>query len=169
MRVARRVRSRAGSGWRVRRAAFEDVPEMLRLIERAIERGCQGHYSAAQRRAVFLGYAQSLFVEVMLPFDTVVAEVGGELVGAAQLDLREGRLRALFVDSGAQGRGYGRELLAWAVERAQARGLARLHGAMSLNAVPFYAAAGFLPADGNRLLTHAREVVPVLPMEKRLS
>ncbi len=168
MRLAPTAGSRAGSGWRMRRAVFEDVPDVLRLIERAIERGCRAHYGPAQRRAVFLGYAQSLFLEVMLPFDTVVAEVGGLLVGAAQLDLGDGRLRALFVDGATQGRGYGRTLLAWAEARARARGLPRLHGAMSLNAVPFYAHAGFQPGPGNRVLTHGREAVPVLPMEKRL-
>jgi GNAT superfamily N-acetyltransferase len=166
-----RLAWQAGSatpGWRVRRTRFEEVPEVLRLIERAIERGCGDHYSAAQRRAVFLGYAQTLFLEVMMPFDTVVAEVAGRIVGAAQLDLSDGRLRALFVESGNQGHGHGRELLAWVERRARARRLPRLHGAMSLNAVPFYAHAGFQPCSGNRLLTHGRENVPVLPMEKKL-
>jgi putative acetyltransferase len=161
MRLARQAEARA---WRVRRAVFEDVPDLLRLIERAIERGCAGHYSVAQRRAVFLGYAQSLFLEVMLPFETVVAEKEGLMVGTVQLDLREGRLRALFVDAPDQGRGYGRDLLAWAESRARARRLTQLHGAMSLNAVPFYTRAGFLPCSGNRLITHGRETVPVLPM-----
>jgi putative acetyltransferase len=168
MRLASKAGSRAGAGWRVRRAVFEDVPEVLRLIERAIERGCAGLYSAPQRRAVYLGYAQSLFLEVMLPFETVVAEVAGKMVGAAQVDLGEGRLRALFVDGGDQGRGYGRQLLAWAEGCARGRGLGRLHGAMSLNAVPFYAHAGYVPCGGNRLITHANVTVPVVPMEKRL-
>jgi N-acetylglutamate synthase-like GNAT family acetyltransferase len=157
--------ARIAPGWRVRRARFEDVPDLLRLIEGAIDRGCRGHYSAVQRRAVFLGYAQSLFFDVMLPFDTVVAEAAGLIVGTAQMDLREGRLRALFVDGGAQGRGYGLRLLRWAVDLARARGLARLHGAMSLNAVPFYAAAGFQPCPGNRLISHNGQTVPVQPME----
>jgi putative acetyltransferase len=167
MRLAWQAGSRAGAAWRVRRARFEDVPAVLRLIERAIERGCAGHYGPPQRRAVYLGYAQSLFLEVMLPYDTVVAEVAGQMVGAAQLDLGEGRLRALFVDDGHQGRGYGRQLLGWAEGRARERRLGRLHGAMSLNAVPFYARAGYQPCGGNRLITHGRETVPVVPMEKR--
>src|SRR3954462_15804422 len=61
----------------LRRARFEDVPALLRLIAGAIERGCRQHYDAHQRRAVFLGYAGSLFVDVIGPYDTVVAESGG--------------------------------------------------------------------------------------------
>jgi GNAT superfamily N-acetyltransferase len=138
---------------------------MLRLIERAIEQGCRQHYSATQRRAVYLGYVQGLFVEVTLPFETVVAESGETMVGTAQLDPRDGRLRALFVDGEGQGQGHGRDLLAWAIERARVRGLRRLHGAMSLNAAPFYARAGFHPCPGNRWITHGRELLPVVPME----
>ncbi len=157
------------SGWRLRRARFEDVPDILRMIESAIDRGCERHYAPAQRRAVFLGYAQSLFFEVMLPFETVVAETAGQIVGMAQVDPRDGRLRALFVAGGQQGHGHGRRLLRWAVDLARERGLPRLHGAMSLNAVPFYARAGFLPCPGNRLISHNGQPVPVQPMELPLS
>jgi putative acetyltransferase len=165
MRPASRIGALSASGLRVRRARFEDVPDILRLIERSIEGGCRQHYTPAQRRAVFLGYAQSLYFEVMLPFDTVVAEADGKMVGAAQMDPGEGRLRALFVEGDAQGRGYGGQLLRWAVARARARGLRRLHGAMSLNAVPFYTRAGFRPCPGNDRLNHNGQSVAVLPME----
>jgi N-acetylglutamate synthase-like GNAT family acetyltransferase len=168
MRLARRTGQGADSSWHIRRASFEDIPDMLRLIERAIEHGCRFHYGADQRRAVFLGYAQSLFLEVMLPFEMAIAEVRGRMVAAAQLDPHDGRLRGLFVDAHEQGHGYGRDLLAWSERRALAHHLPRLHGAMSLNAVPFYTRAGFEPAPGNRLIRHGQSTVPVLPMEKRL-
>jgi GNAT superfamily N-acetyltransferase len=168
MRLARRTGQGADSTWRIRRASFEDIPDVLRLIERAIEHGCRYHYPPDQRRAVFLGYAQSLFLEVMLPFETAIAEVRGRMVAVSQLDPHDGRLRALFVDAGEQGHGYGRELLEWAERRALSHHLPRLHGAMSLNAVPFYTGAGFEPCPGNRLIRHGPATLPVLPMEKRL-
>lgn len=154
--------------WRVRRASFEDVDPLLRLIERAVEQGCARHYRPAQRRAVFLSYAQCLFIDVLGPAETFVAEVKGVPVGVAQLQPAQGRLSALFIDSAGQSHGYGRTLLAWIEARASSARLRRIHGAMSLNAVSFYSHAGYHPCQGRRELVHSGIVVPVLPMEKFL-
>jgi N-acetylglutamate synthase-like GNAT family acetyltransferase len=152
-----------------RRARFEDVSEVLRVIARAIERGCGGHYDPAQRRAVYLTYGTHLFVEAMEPFDLIVAELDGRLVGVAQLDPASGRLRALFVDGPMQGGGLGAALLADVETRARRHGLHRIHGAMSLNAVSFYARAGFRAIGGPGRLSGGPVVVPVVPMEKWIS
>ena len=96
----------------IRLARFEDVSGILRLIERALEHGCRDVYNQRQRRSVYLGYASSLFIEALGPFETLVAEMGGRLVGATQIDPRTGLLRALFVDAGFQGQGVGHALLA---------------------------------------------------------
>src|SRR6185369_54184 len=129
----------------MRRARFEDVAPLLRLIERAVERGCASQYHPAQRRAVFLSYAQCLFVDVLGPAETFVAEINDSLVGVAQLQPAQGRLSALFIDGAGQGRGRGRALLDWIEARAVAHRLRRIHGAMSLNAISFYRAAGYQP------------------------
>jgi GNAT superfamily N-acetyltransferase len=158
------------SSLRLRHARFEDVPEILRLIRRAVEHGCRDHYAPPQRREVCASYERSLFVEVIGPCETIVAERDGALAGVAQLDLAAGRLRALFVDATAQRAGVGRALLAKVEERATRRGCVRLHGAMSLNAVPFYVKAGFRPCPGPERLaaTDVDVAVPVVRMEKRL-
>jgi GNAT superfamily N-acetyltransferase len=147
---------------------FEDVPEILRLIEAAIEHSCRDQYDARQRRAVYASYAASLFVESMGAFDSLVAEDGGRLVGYAQLDSTNGRVRALFVDGRSQRRGVGRALLSNLEARALRAGRRRLHGAMSTNAVPFYLAAGFRPSAGPEQLIAAGVHIPVLRMEKSL-
>ena len=152
----------------VRAARFEDVSAILRLIEGAIEHGCREHYSSRQRQAVYLGYASQLFADAVGPFQTLVAEIGEQLVAAAQLDVANGALRALFVDAALQGQGIGYGLLAAVEARARAAGCARLRGAMSLNAVPFYAHAGFLPCGGPARLLSAGLRVPVTWMEKSL-
>jgi putative acetyltransferase len=152
----------------VRAARFEEVPGLLQLIERAIEHGCRGHYDRAQRRAVYLGYASNLFVDAVGPFETLVAEIGGRPAAVAQLDVAAGTLRALFVGAAVQGRGVGRALLAAVEARARAAGRQHLRGAMSLNAVPFYSSAGFLPCDGPGRLVNAGVRVPVVWMEKPL-
>jgi GNAT superfamily N-acetyltransferase len=157
---------------RLRRARFEDVPALLRLIAGAIERGCRQHYDPGQRRAVFLGYAGSLFVDVIGPYDTVVAEQDGgpdrRLAGVAQIDPSDGRLRALFVAAEQQGMGLGRALLTASERLARAHGLNQLHGAMALNASSFYASAGFEPYAGHERLLSKGVYVPVVPMWKAL-
>jgi GNAT superfamily N-acetyltransferase len=148
---------------------FEDVPEILRLIRRAIEQGCRSHYDRRQREVVYASYAGNLFVEALGPLVTVVADGAGGPIAVAQLDPSAGRLRALFVDAGSQQRGLGRALLADVEARALGRGCRRLHGAMSLNAVRFYRAAGFLPCAGPETLTSATGVpIPIVRMEKAL-
>ena len=104
----------------------------------------------------------------MGPFQTLAAEVGGKLAAVAQLDVDAGALRALFVDAAVQGQGIGRALLAAVEARARAAGCARLRGAMSLNAVPFYARAGFVPSGAPAWLRSAGRRVPVTWMEKSL-
>ena len=162
--------SRAGAPSMFLRAArFEDVPLLLRLIEGAIEHGCRDHYDGAQRRAVYLGYASNLFVDVVGPFQTLVVEIRGRLAAIAQIDVDAGTLRALLVDAAIQGRGVGRALLAAVEARARAEGCARIRGAMSLNAVSFYAAAGYRPRVGPARLRSALADVPVVWMEKSLA
>jgi putative acetyltransferase len=151
-----------------RPARFEEVPRLLQLVEGAIEEGCRAHYDDVQRRAVFLGYATNLFVDSVGPFETVVAEREGRLVGLAQLDPTNGGLRALFVAAGLQHQGVGRALLAAVETRARAAGCTRLGGAMSLNAAPFYAGAGFREVAGPERLLTVGVRVPVVRMEKRL-
>jgi GNAT superfamily N-acetyltransferase len=162
------VRSLARLTPRLARASFEDVPEILRVIERALEHGSARHYRPEQRRAIHLGYASAMFLDVVTGFQTIVAERRGELVGMAQLDPVAGRLRALFVDGSCQGEGIGRLLLGHVEALALDRGCSRLRGAMSLNAEPFYARAGFRRCDGPGQVRHFDVSVPVVPMEKIL-
>jgi GNAT superfamily N-acetyltransferase len=156
------------SSVQMRAIRFEDVPDVLRLVRRAVEHGCRDHYDASQRDAVYASYAQTLFVDALGPFETVVAEQHGRVIAIAQLDLSEDRLRALFVDAGHQQRGVGRALLADIEDRARTGGGTRMHGAMSLNAVSFYLQAGFRPCCGPERLRSARVSIPVQRMEKDL-
>lgn len=167
--MTRAIESTEAAPLCLRRARFEDVSALLHLIDEAVEHGCREHYGPAQRRAVFLTYAETLFVDVVQPFDTILAERGDRILGMAQLDPGGGRLRALFVTPELQGRGLGKILLA-AVERlARARGLRTLEGAMSMNALGFYRRAGFLARRGPEHLIRGGVVVPIVNMEKPLA
>ena len=156
------------SSLELRPIRFEEVAAILDLIKRTIARSCREHYDPAQRNSVFLTYAGGLFTEVLGPLESIVAVVDEAPVGFAQLDPAADRLRALFVDDRAQRLGIGSRLLTEIERRVQRRGGKRLHGAMSLNAVPFYMRAGFLPCSGPERLTSAGVSVPVVRMEKLL-
>jgi GNAT superfamily N-acetyltransferase len=145
------------------------VPDLLRIIERAVERACSGHYDGAQRRAVMVSYARNLFYEVLGRFDTVLVQLHARVVAFAQLDAADCRLRALFVDARVQERGLGTLLLEHMLALAARRGCTRLHGAMSLNAVPFYARAGFARCDGSAWLVNGGVRVPVVPMQRAIT
>lgn len=157
----------------LRAVRFEEVAQVLRLIRRAVDVGCRNHYDRRQLDAVYASYAGTLFVDTLGPVETIAATLGGQVVGVAQLDPQldreEGRLRALFVDGDWQGRGLGRALMAEIEARAVRHGCVRLHGAMSLNAVPFYAATGFRVCHGPQRLVTARTLVPIVRMEKALA
>jgi len=76
---------------------------------------------------------------------------------------------AIAYDAGElQHRGIGSLLLAEIERRARQGGRKRLCGAMSVNAVPFYALAGFRAVSRPRLLTSVGISVQVVPMEKLL-
>jgi GNAT superfamily N-acetyltransferase len=158
-----------GPSFQVGAVRFEDVAEILRLVSRAVAAGCREHYDPAQRAAVCASYAGAMFVEWRGPFESLVTRLDGRIVGFAQLDPADGRLRALFVDADWQGHGVGRALLAEVEARAAQRGCPRLHGAMSLNAVPFYARCGFRACGDAEPLGSSRVAVPIVRMEKRLS
>ncbi|MEO8213537.1 MAG: GNAT family N-acetyltransferase [Myxococcales bacterium] len=153
----------------LRAVRFDEVAQVLRLIRRAVDVGCRNHYDRRQLEAVYASYAGTLFVDTLGPVETIAATVGGRIAGVAQLDPVEGRLRALFVDGDCQGRGLGRALMAEIEARAVRHGCVRLHGAMSLNAVPFYAATGFRACHGPQRLVTARTLVPIVRMEKALA
>ena len=147
---------------------LEEVAAIVGLIQRAIERGCCEHYDSAQRHAVFLTSAQELFTETPGPFESIVVARNETLVGFAQFAAPMGQLRALFVDGDVQHLGIGTLLITEIERRVRLQGGTRLYGAMSLNAVPFYTAAGFHPLGGPERRTSAGVSVPVVRMEKLL-
>jgi GNAT superfamily N-acetyltransferase len=165
----------------LRAVRFEEVAEVLRLVGRAVAHGCRGHYDEGQQAAVRASYESTLFVDSLGPVESIAAVSGDRddqddqlvrgvrIVGFAQLDRASARLRALFVDASCQGRGVGRALLEDAEARARAFGCRRLHGAMSLNAVPFYERAGYRPCAGPERLSTTGVAVPIVRMEKVFS
>lgn len=158
----------AGVALQIGALRFEDVSRALRLIRGAVDRGCRSHYGPRQRDAVHASYAATLFMDTHGHLETLAAVWDGQLVGVAQLDPSDARLRALFVEARLQNRGVGSALLAHVEIRARLHGCTVLQGAMALNAVQFYLRWGFRPCAGPVRLVGRGMFIPVLRMEKVL-
>ena len=74
----------------------------------------------------------------------IVALQGDSIAGYAMLDADKQEVDAVFVDPARVGLGIGKRLLAALEQLARRRGIVRLHLFASLNAVPFYRAAGYV-------------------------
>ena len=102
---------------------------------------------AAQRRAVYLAYASDLFVDAVGPFQTLAAEIGGQLAGVAPRSSTSAPASCARCSWTRPSRGAasGARCSAPAVEgRAPASPAAGGCAARCrLNAAPFYQRAGF--------------------------
>ena len=73
-----------------------------------------------------------------------VAEDGGEVIGLVQVTIKggEAELAKLFVEPGAIGRGAGKRLYHWALEKSEALGARSLRIEADPGALPFYQRMG---------------------------
>jgi hypothetical protein len=131
----------------LRSARFEDVPVLLRLIEGPSTTGAAtittarnaGPSISATNRASSPTRSDSLVL-------WSPSSVGG---------WPPSRCAHCSWTAAIQGQGLGRASLAALEARARTAGCSRIRGAISLNAVPFYARVGFLPCDGPARLLSA--------------
>ncbi|MEV4245376.1 GNAT family N-acetyltransferase [Streptosporangium canum] len=110
-----------------RTARAGDVPLIVAMIaDDAIAAARQGAYGDEHRAAFEV-------IDADPNNELIVAELDGEVVGTMQLTYipgisRRGALRmqieAVRIDSALRGRGLGRQMMEWAVERGRARGCA---------------------------------------------
>lgn len=121
-----------------------DIDALWALRTLAVRISCATHYSAEQvavwsASPVPAGYAGMLAAD-----GGIVAVRDGVIAGYAMLDLDKHEVDAVFVDPAQSGLGIGKLLLTALEGLAREHGISRLHLSASLNAVPFYQAAGFV-------------------------
>ncbi len=129
---------------RIRRARAEDAAGILSAHSAAIRTTCLTHYGAETVAGWAARLTVASYADDLERRDAFVAEAdGGRIVGFAVLDADEGELRALYVHPDAGGQGVGRRLLDALEAIARLRAVGELRLDASLNAVAFYAAAGW--------------------------
>ncbi|QBE61824.1 GNAT family N-acetyltransferase [Pseudoduganella lutea] len=126
-----------------RLATVEDLAALWALRTRAVRSGCAAHYAPDVIEAWCAAPMPDRMPGLVAGGGCLVAEDEGRLAGYAILDVANGEVDAVFVEPSGQGRGIGIGLLVALEALARERRIGRLYLSASLNAVPFYARAGF--------------------------
>ena len=134
----------------VREAEPIDVAAIAAVHAASVRGLAAAHYDGEQ----IASWSDSSADDFSLPDDggqVVVAEAtgsggsgaAGEVAGFGAIDLESGEVRAVYVHPDHAGEGVGSAILGKLEGRARVEGLADLHLAASLNAVPFYERHGW--------------------------
>jgi len=124
------------------KAGANDAHSAWAIRNSSIQRQCAGCYPLEVVDAWTSGEMPDAFVEdVERSF--FVARLEGRVVGTGALDLKTGKIDAVFVHPDYMRFGIGRAIVLRLVELARDAGLASLTLEATLNATPFYRACGF--------------------------
>ncbi|MGX9696889.1 GNAT family N-acetyltransferase [Janthinobacterium lividum] len=127
----------------LRPALPDDIAALWALRTVAVRVSCATHYAPEQITVWTASPVPDTYAAMLAAGGGIVAMQGEIIAGYAMLDADKQEVDAVFVDPAHAGLGIGKRLLAALEQLARGRGIARLHLSASLNAVPFYAAAGF--------------------------
>jgi GNAT superfamily N-acetyltransferase len=152
----------------LRRATLEDA-SAVHCVHMSSIRGLAGPvYSAAQVEA-WSGERtpQSYHAPINEQF-VLVAEADAEVVGFAQLDDRKSTVVAVYVSARFARQGIGLQLLRGLEQHALSVGLHELHLLSSLNAVEFYAHAGYTAGGLSEHVVSSGVALPCRAMSRAL-
>ena len=121
-----------------------DIDALWTLRTVAVRVGCATHYAPQQIAVWTASPVPDSYAAMLVAGSGIVAMRGESIAGYAMLDADKQEVDAVFVDPARVGLGIGKRLLAALELLACGRGIVRLHLSASLNAVPFYRAAGFV-------------------------
>jgi putative acetyltransferase len=127
----------------IRRARSDDGAEICTAHSAAIRITCRSHYAPDEIEAWAGRLAPESYAPDIRERDVLVAEAAGHVVGVGVLDRARSEVRALYVHPDAGRHGVGGGLLRVLEGIARLGGLSHLTLDSSLNAVAFYAGAGW--------------------------
>ena len=152
----------------LRAASGDDLPLLWELRTRAVASACAAYYSEAVLGVWLASPVPVSLHQLLAQGGGIVAEDNGQITGYAVLNASTGEVDGLFVEPAQHGRGIGAMLMTAIESVARDAGRDRLFLSASLNAVPFYARAGFV-AVREEMYPHRSGIgIPSVFMEKRL-
>ncbi|MGK5014651.1 GNAT family N-acetyltransferase [Janthinobacterium sp. HLS12-2] len=128
----------------LRPALPDDIVALWALRTVAVRVSCATHYAPEQIAVWTASPVPPAYAAMLAAGGGIVAMQDDAITGYAMLDANKQEVDAVFVDPACAGLGIGKRLLAALELLARQRGIVRLHLSASLNAVPFYAATGFV-------------------------
>ena len=121
-----------------------DIDALWALRTAAVRISCATHYCTEQITVWSASPVPAGYAGMLAAGGGIVAVRDGVIAGYAMLDLDKHEVDAVFVHPAQGGLGIGKRLLATLEVLAREHGIDRLHLSASMNAVPFYRAAGFV-------------------------
>ncbi len=151
----------------IRKATAADAQSVFDIRIAAINSQCKGHYKDSDLEKWTAGKMSSNFVK-MVNDKCYVTIVDDEVVGTGMIDLRSGKIDAVFVQPAFMGRGIGRQMM-WYLERlAVAAGISQISLEATLNATSFYRAVGFQGDTVSKYCSSSGLPLDCIPMIKDL-
>ena len=151
----------------IRKAAREDAADAWRIRREAILHQCTSHYPRADLEAWTSDDLSEEFSRIVAEHFHV-AVLDEQIVGTGLVDLRTGKMDAIFVSPSFMGTGIGRAMMLHLEGLALSAGLKRLHLDATLNAAPFYRSLGF-QGDAVSIYQSPKGIsLPCIPMVKAL-
>lgn len=152
----------------IRRATPADASAIFSVHIAAIRGISGGHYSEAQINGWCGDRGPENYLRPIAEQFTVVAEVFGEIAGFAQLSIPDATIEAVYVHPQHAKQGIGMRLLTALETAARSADLPLLRLQASLNAVPFYKAAGYVPGALGHHTVAGGVTVPCIAMSRSL-
>lgn len=134
----------------VRTAVPADAEAISRIHRNSIRTLCRNHYTADEIAAWSARPSPEKYLSAIESGDALVALEGEQTLGFCLFDREPAAIRVLYVAPEAARRGAGTVLLAEAERRLVRHGARELQVLSTLNAVPFYVAAGFTAGEVTR-------------------
>lgn len=131
----------------IRRATPADASSIFRVHIASIRGISEGHYSEAQINGWCADRRPESYLRPIAEQFMAVAEVFGEVAGFAQLSIPDATIEAVYVHPRHSRQGIGMRLMNALETAARSADLPALRLQASLNAVPFYKAAGYVPGS----------------------
>lgn len=152
----------------LRRGTAADAPALWTVRADAIRGTCCSHYPRELIERWAASPLPEAFAGTIERKHVVVGIAESRIAGFAILDAFAAKVEAVFVVPAVTRRGLGRHLLAHLEATAREAGLHRLDVDASLNAVPFYAAAGYETLSQGVHTTSTGIEIACVRMEKSL-
>ena len=153
----------------IRRARPEDCQSIGTVHAAAVNGIRTDLYTREEIQAWAVPKKPESYVESICSKEFFVAEAGNVIVGFGVLNQESAVVEAVYVSPEAGRRGIGLTVLGKLEERASALGLGSLQLNASLNAVPFYERAGYLPQERSKYRLSNGVEIACVPMVKAMA